>query len=171
LGDPHELEMDVVDNYRKIHKIILSGKRILPPILEFGQIKLPDNLVSKLNELGYLTPTPIQAQSMPLILRGLDLIGIAETGSGKTLAYLIPAILHCISNNNLNMTKKQFPCFNQQRPRVLILAPTRELAGQIFSYADILSDCLGLKSFLLIGGVSKSEQLENIKNLSSIPTI
>jgi len=78
--------------------------------------------LSEINQLGFKTPTPIQAQGWPMALSGRDLVGIAETGSGKTMAYVLPAIVHINAQPLLEPG---------DGPIVLILAPTRELALQI----------------------------------------
>lgn len=98
----------------------------------------------------FKTPSPIQAQSWPILLQGKDLIGIAQTGTGKTLAYLLPGLL--------SLVKQTTPRAERPGPSVLILAPTRELAQQIdreakkYSYQDI-------KSLCIYGGSNRSEQV------------
>lgn len=72
---------------------------------------------------GFKTPSPIQAQAWPILLKGEDLIGIAQTGTGKTLAFLLPAMIH---TENQTVPRGQ-----RGGPNVLVLAPTRELAQQI----------------------------------------
>src|ERR1044072_1776392 len=86
--------------------------------MDFSQLGLPPAQLSAGESLGYNEPTPIQRQAIPVILSGRDVIGCAETGTGKTAAFLLPIIQ--------NITAKARPCL-----RVLVLAPTRELALQI----------------------------------------
>src|SRR6185503_18690335 len=96
--------------------------------------------------LGYLNPTPIQVKCIPLIRSGEDVIGCAETGTGKTAAFLLPVI------NNLSA---------QKRPgvRVLVLAPTRELALQIQKNYSELNHLKGNESVLVIGGANIKTQI------------
>ena len=99
---------------------------------------------------GYLTPTPIQEQSIPHLLAGKDLLGCAQTGTGKTAAFLLP-ILH-----RLAATPKQV---SRNRPRALILAPTRELAAQIATSTTTYGRYLGIPFAVVFGGVSQYPQV------------
>eukprot|EP00930_Biecheleria_cincta_P019708 TRINITY_DN1497_c2_g1_i1.p1 TRINITY_DN1497_c2_g1~~TRINITY_DN1497_c2_g1_i1.p1 ORF type:complete len:739 (+),score=135.35 TRINITY_DN1497_c2_g1_i1:36-2219(+) len=102
---------------------------VFPPLDAFENLEgiLPEYTFKALAGMGIETPMPIQAQSLPLALAGLDIVGIAKTGSGKTLAYLLPALPHI---------EAQSPLPKQRRgPIALILAPTRELAVQISDQA------------------------------------
>src|SRR3954468_8595329 len=94
--------------------------------MNFTELGLKALLTRACESLGYTEPTPIQRQAIPLVLRGSDLIGCAETGTGKTAAFLLPIIQR--------ITGQQLP-----GTRVLILAPTRELALQIeASYQELV---------------------------------
>ncbi|MFI5333376.1 MAG: DEAD/DEAH box helicase [Candidatus Babeliales bacterium] len=106
--------------------------------------QIKDNIARK----GYTTPTPIQDQVIPLILEGKDVIATANTGTGKTAAFLIPLI------NNV-LTKKI--------ARVLVIAPTRELADQIHAELKSFKDKTGMFSALCIGGVNINAQIQNLK--------
>ncbi len=106
--------------------------------------KLKDNISSK----KYLVPTPIQDQTIDHILNGRDLIGIANTGTGKTAAFLIPLI------NKVYLNKTQ---------RVLVIAPTRELALQIYEELHDFSKGLGIRSVLCIGGMSLGRQKNELR--------
>src|SRR5918998_5709774 len=86
--------------------------------MNFSQLGLEDAIVRRCESLGYTEPTPIQKQAIPVVLDNSDMIGCAETGTGKTAAFLLPIIQR--------ISKSQRPGI-----RVLILAPTRELASQI----------------------------------------
>ena len=88
----------------------------------FHDFKLNDAITRALAEEKYLTPTPIQAQTIPTVMSGRDLIGIAQTGTGKTAAFALP-ILHRLAADPRPPVRKS--C------RVLVLSPTRELSGQI----------------------------------------
>ena len=86
-------------------------------ITSFKQLALKDTLLKSLDEIGYETPSPIQSQTIPLLLEGKDVVGQAQTGTGKTAAFALPIL------SNLNIKQKD--------PQVLVLAPTRELAIQV----------------------------------------
>jgi ATP-dependent RNA helicase RhlE len=92
------------------------------PVTEFSDLKLNPALLKNLTKEGYTTPTPIQLQSIPVLMEGSDLLGIAQTGTGKTAAFSLP-ILHRLASSY----KPLAPC----ACRALVLSPTRELAGQI----------------------------------------
>ena len=87
--------------------------------MHFEDLKLNKQLLNAVEELGYKSPTPVQQKTIPAILAGHDIIGIAQTGTGKTAAYLLPLLY-----------KIKYP--QGQIPRALILAPSKELAIQIF---------------------------------------
>jgi ATP-dependent RNA helicase DDX46/PRP5 len=88
--DPKE-----VQRYRKeAGDIKVRGKEVLNPVFNWYHCGYSDKVLSIIEKREYKKPFPIQAQSMPLLLAGRDVIGVAETGSGKTLAYLLPAIRH-----------------------------------------------------------------------------
>lgn len=104
---------------------------------DFKGFGLPEPLVEDLTRVGFLSPTPIQAQGIPTILSGHDLLAIAPTGTGKTGAFGIPAL-----NSIATQKEKQ----------VLILAPTRELAAQIYDFIKSVAMNRGVRGALLIGG-------------------
>src|ERR1700709_2365125 len=97
-----------------------------------------------LKEENYLTPTPIQTQTIPLALAGRDVVGIAQTGTGKTAAFALP-ILHLILQNRIKPQPKG--C------RGLVLAPTRELAGQILESFNAYGRHMRLTAALAVGAV------------------
>ena len=104
---------------------------------------------------GFKAPFPIQEQTIPCIMSGRDVIGIAETGSGKTLAYLLPMIRHIMD---------QRPIKDGEGPVGIIMAPTRELAGQIFAVFSLLSEHHpSLKCGLLVGGSPVKENIEDFE--------
>ncbi|MDP7549052.1 MAG: DEAD/DEAH box helicase, partial [Alphaproteobacteria bacterium] len=88
---------------------------------EFTGLELAQPILRAITDEGYTTPTPIQLKSIPPLLAGRDLLGVAQTGTGKTAAFALP-LLHRLAGKAGNSPNK---------PRALILAPTRELAGQI----------------------------------------
>ncbi len=117
-----------------------------------------DTVFSKLHPLlqhavadqEYMTPTPIQEKSIPYLLEGRDLMGCAQTGTGKTAAFLLP-ILHRLTVNPKEMVRN--------KPRVLILAPTRELAAQIATSTTTYGRYLGTPFAVVFGGVSQYPQV------------
>ncbi len=122
---------------------------------EFNYIKLLPEILAKVASKGYHTPTPIQAQSIPVILKGHDLLGIAQTGTGKTASFSLPIIDR--------LTRKPV-ALEPHQTRALILAPTRELATQIHKNVLSYSDGMNIKSAIIIGGVRKTTQMETLKD-------
>jgi ATP-dependent RNA helicase RhlE len=122
-------------------------------LTSFQDFGLADPISRALKEQNYLTPTPIQAQTIPLALAGRDVVGIAQTGTGKTAAFALP-ILHRILANR---TKPQ-----PKGCRVLVLSPTRELSGQIRDSFDAYGRHMRLTSALAIGGVPMGRQVRSV---------
>jgi ATP-dependent RNA helicase RhlE len=118
----------------------------------FETLQLHPNLLKGIHHLGFLRPTPIQAQAIPPILAGRDVIGLAQTGTGKTAAFVLP-ILHRLL---------QLP--SRKTPRALIVAPTRELALQSMDHLKALSRFVHLKGTAIFGGVSFQPQISAIHN-------
>lgn len=114
----------------------------------FTHFLLPAQLEKAIVRMGFQTPTPVQAKTIPLALENRDIISLAETGSGKTAAYLIPVLSSIIKKN----------------ARVLILAPTRELANQIVEVAKELMHFLpDVSGSLIIGGVPMKRQIAQLR--------
>jgi ATP-independent RNA helicase DbpA len=121
---------------------------------QFSDLSLAKDLVELVSELGYAHPTPVQAQSIPLLLQGKDLIGQSETGSGKTAAFALP-ILNRLERN-LGQSRDSGP-----RPvQALVLCPTRELGAQVAREIRRLARRhLGLQVLVLTGGAPMGDQL------------
>jgi ATP-dependent RNA helicase RhlE len=117
----------------------------------FDALNLIEPLRRALRALNYSVPTPIQAQTIPLLLAGHDLMGSAQTGSGKTAAFALP-ILQRLEADRGPRTPKA--------PRVLVLAPTRELAAQIHESFGDYGRFLGIKRAVVYGGVGKKPQID-----------
>src|SRR5271155_5320707 len=128
----------------------MESTLILTSFQDFG---LADPISRALKEENYLTPTPIQAQTIPLALAGRDVVGIAQTGTGKTAAFALP-ILHRILQNRVKPQPKA--C------RVLVLSPTRELSGQILDSFNAYGRHMRLTSALAIGGVPMGRQVRSV---------
>jgi ATP-dependent RNA helicase RhlE len=123
------------------------------PLTSFNDFGLAETISHALREENYLTPTPIQAQTIPLALAGRDVVGIAQTGTGKTAAFALP-ILHRILQNRSRPQPKS--C------RVLVLSPTRELSGQILDSFNAYGRHMRLTSALAIGGVPMGGQVRTL---------
>jgi len=123
-------------------------------MLNFTELNLNVKITDALQKKGYTQPTPIQARSIPHLLNGEDLLGIAQTGTGKTAAFSLPIL------NNLAKNKTQVKANNI---RALILTPTRELAAQIGDNIELYSKGLGLRHTVLFGGVSINNQIREMK--------
>ena len=119
----------------------------------FHEFGLADPIVRALAEEKYVTPTPIQTQTIPLVLAGGDIVGIAQTGTGKTAAFALP-ILHRLATAPKRADRKT--C------RVLVLSPTRELSGQILDSFRAYGRHLHLQTALAIGGVPMGRQVRAI---------
>ena len=125
--------------------------------MHFDSLGLIDPILKALKEEGYATPTPIQAQSIPLILKGGDLLGCAQTGTGKTAAFSIP-ILQLLSERKPQGQTPGQP-FQKKKPiRALIVTPTRELAIQIGESLTNYGRHTGLSSTVIFGGVPQGRQ-------------
>src|SRR5437879_12435518 len=121
-----------------------------PLLTSFQDFGLAEPISRALKEENSLTPTPIQAQTLPLALAGRDVVGIAQTGTGKTASFALP-ILHRLLENRIKPQPKT--C------RVLVLSPTRELSGQILDSFNAYGRHVRLASTLAIGGVPMGPQV------------
>jgi len=120
-------------------------------LTSFDALGLAEPLQRALKNEGYLEPTPIQAKAIPLLIEGKDLLGIAQTGTGKTAAFALP-ILHRLSMQRVQRSPR--------RPHALILAPTRELAGQINERFRAYGRGLSLRTAVVFGGVGQGQQVK-----------
>ncbi|MFU8778836.1 MAG: DEAD/DEAH box helicase, partial [Roseovarius sp.] len=116
-------------------------------MIKFSDLTLNPKVLKAVEEAGYETPTPIQAEAIPHALQGRDVLGIAQTGTGKTASFTLP-MLSLLSRGRARA----------RMPRSLVLCPTRELAAQVAENFDTYSKHLKLTKALLIGGVSFKEQ-------------
>ncbi|MBN1920134.1 MAG: DEAD/DEAH box helicase [Anaerolineae bacterium] len=118
--------------------------------MNFEQFALEPRILAGVKNMGFTEPTPIQAEAIPHVLKGRDVLGLAQTGTGKTAAFILP-ILQRLAQGPLN------------RMRALILAPTRELAEQIHQVTVELSRNTRVRSVTIYGGVSKSPQVAALR--------
>jgi ATP-dependent RNA helicase DeaD len=121
----------------------------------FAQFPLPSEIMRAVAELGYTEPSPIQAQTIPLLLEGHDVLGMAQTGTGKTAAFSLPLIARVQPELS--------------KPQMLVLAPTRELAGQVAeAIKDYSKYITGIKVLPLYGGQDYSIQLKALRRGAQI---
>ena len=121
-----------------------------PNPISFAELGLPDSVLKSLSRLGYETPSPIQAECIPLLAQGKDIIGQAQTGTGKTAAFALPLL----SRVDLKL----------KSPQILVLAPTRELAIQVSeAFQSYASQIKGFHVLPIYGGQSYDIQLRQLK--------
>ncbi|MEQ2301118.1 putative ATP-dependent RNA helicase ddx46, partial [Ameca splendens] len=145
-----KMTTEEVNAYRlELEGIIVKGKGCPKPIKTWVQCGVSMKILNSLKRHGYEKPTPIQAQAIPAIMSGRDLIGIAKTGSGKTIAFLLPMFRHIMD---------QRPLEEAEGPISVIMTPTRELALQITKECKKFSKPLGLRVVCVYGGTGISEQ-------------
>lgn len=118
--------------------------------MKFKEFGIKKDILNAVRKAGYEETTPIQEKAIPLIMEGRDVIGLAQTGTGKTAAFALPLL------NNIEYRKKT-------RVRAVILAPTRELAIQIFENFKRFGRYLDLRVVCLYGGTNKGKQIDNLK--------
>ncbi|ABE49222.1 DEAD/DEAH box helicase [Methylobacillus flagellatus] len=122
--------------------------------LQFSDLGLAEPILRAIADTGYTHPTPIQAQAIPLVLNGGDLLAGAQTGTGKTAGFTLP-VLHLLHAKPVKVKPGQ--------PRCLILTPTRELAAQVEESVQTYGKHLKLTSMVMFGGVGINPQIERLK--------
>jgi ATP-dependent RNA helicase RhlE len=126
--------------------------------MSFSTFGLSDEIIRAVTECGYTNPTPIQAQAIPAVLAGGDLLAGAQTGTGKTAGFTLP-ILHRLSDKSI-----KGPSSGRPPIRALILVPTRELAAQVEESVRDYGKYLKLSSMMMIGGVNINPQIARLKS-------
>ncbi|PFH34567.1 DEAD/DEAH box helicase domain-containing protein [Besnoitia besnoiti] len=183
-ADISSLSHDAAGELRRSLQISITGLNAPRPIASFLHLKecLSKALFTGINKRGFVLPTPIQSAAIPCLMKGRDLLGLAETGSGKTAAYLIPLLARLQHLKEEERWPKQHVHYADRRPEKvgglllaggpagLVLCPTRELAVQIDGEVHALiakskqgSAALSLKHVLLAGGFDKTEQYKALK--------
>lgn len=119
------------------------------PTHKFNDFELADAVKKNLEKTGFVAPSAIQDQSIPLVLKGHDVIGLANTGTGKTAAFLLPILTHLLES--------------PERGSVLIMAPTRELAQQINDEARRFSEGMRIFTTVVVGGTNIERQIRDLK--------
>ncbi len=125
--------------------------------MNFEELNLAPAIMQAVRELGYETPTPIQAQAIPAVLAGQDLLAGAQTGTGKTAAFTLP-MLHKLSLSEPGQNR-----FGGKAIRALVLTPTRELAAQVEESVRDYGKYLKLDSTVIFGGVGMNPQISKVK--------
>ena len=125
--------------------------------MRFDELGLAPELLRAISEQGYNEPTPIQAQAIPIVLSGLDLMGGAQTGTGKTAAFTLPLLQRILPLASPSPSPARHPV------RVLMLAPTRELAIQVYESVKTYSKYVPIRSLCAYGGVDIKPQIAEIR--------
>lgn len=123
-------------------------------VTTFAELGLTERLLRALKDAHYNVPTPIQTRAIPMLLDGMDLLGIAQTGTGKTAAFTLPLLQNLVEDGI-----KASPC----KTRALILAPTRELAVQISASIKTYGRFLNMRHAVVMGGVAQRPQVEALR--------
>lgn len=124
-------------------------------MISFDNLNLIEPIKKSIRDEGYTAPTPIQEKAIPVILKGLDLLGCAQTGTGKTAAFAIPILQMLYTEKKSGYAKRQI--------KSLILTPTRELAIQIGESISAYGRYTGLRNTVIFGGVSQKPQIDALK--------
>lgn len=152
--DIEKLTPEQSEQLRAKLEIKVFGKNPQKPVCSFAHFKFDEQLMRVIRRSEYTQPTPIQAQAIPAILSGRNVVGIAMTGSGKTAAFLWPMLIHIRNQSHLK---------RGDGPIGVILEPTRELALQVYSEAKKFANTYKLNVVCAYGGGSKYLQSEDLK--------
>ena len=136
------------------------GNNPTAPIQTFDELFFPDTLKSNLGKAEFRKPTPVQKYGIPIILNGRDIMACAQTGSGKTVAILLPVMAGLV---NSSLPEASYLGGDAASPAALCVAPTRELALQIYTEALKFSSGTYLRPVVCYGGVSVQYQLQNVE--------
>lgn len=123
--------------------------------MTFKDLEIIEPILRAVKEQGYTNPTPIQAQSIPILLKGHDLLGCAQTGTGKTAAFSIPILQHIYQDERAGKGKRKI--------KALVVTPTRELAIQIGESFANYGKYTGLKTTVVFGGVNQNPQTNSLR--------
>ncbi|MFD2587010.1 DEAD/DEAH box helicase [Croceitalea marina] len=124
--------------------------------MTFKDLGLAEPILKALETEGYTHPTPIQSQAIPILLKGKDLLGVAQTGTGKTAAFGIPILHHLFLAKNQQERRRSI--------KALVVTPTRELAIQIGESFTAYGRHTGLRNTVIFGGVKQGKQVNTLKN-------
>ncbi|KAK1512766.1 DEAD/DEAH box helicase [Colletotrichum tamarilloi] len=161
--EPAELaalsEEEVTELRAELDGIKVSGKNVPKPVQKWAQCGLNERTLDVIAGLGYEKPTPIQMQSLPILMSGRDVVAVARTGSGKTMAFLLPMFRHIMD---------QPPIRDTDGPIGLIMTPTRELAVQIHRDCKPFLKAMGLRAVCAYGGAPIRDQIAELKRGAEI---
>ncbi|CDW58801.1 ATP dependent RNA helicase DDX42 [Trichuris trichiura] len=158
-SDIAALTSDEVKKLRQTFDIKVLGAYPPKPVTSFAHFGFDEQLMNVIRKSQFTQPTPIQAQGVPVVMSGRDIVGIAKTGSGKTAAYLWPALYHIMDQRDLQPN---------EGPICLIVVPTRELAIQVYNEARKYGKPYGLRVVCAYGGGSKWEQTKALQEGAEI---
>jgi len=127
------------------------------PPMAFAQLQLSAPLARAVAEMGYETMTPIQAQAIPIVLQGRDVMGAAQTGTGKTAAFALPLLQRMLKHENASTSPARHPV------RALVLLPTRELADQVAEQVKLYGKYTHLRCAVVFGGIDMKPQTLELK--------
>ena len=125
--------------------------------LSFSELSLAPTLARAVAEMGYENMTPIQAQAIPVVLQGRDVMGAAQTGTGKTAAFSLPLLQRLLKHENASTSPARHPV------RALVLLPTRELADQVAQQIELYAKYTQLRSAVVFGGMDMKPQTAELK--------
>lgn len=125
--------------------------------VRFADFGLDATILRALTDQGYVHPTPIQAQAIPVVLQGRDVMGAAQTGTGKTAGFSLPILQLLMAQANTSMSPARHPV------RALILTPTRELAVQVADNVAAYARHTPLRSTVVFGGMDMKPQTEALR--------
>ncbi len=135
--------------------------------MKFADLELHPELLNAVRDAGYEEPTPIQAQAIPIVLKGKDLLGCAQTGTGKTAAYALPTLQRLTNHANVQIPskngKKSTKKPTKRKIKALVVAPTRELAVQIKDSFGTYGKYTKLRSTVVYGGVGQNPQVKKLQ--------
>ncbi|KAG5648687.1 hypothetical protein DXG03_000033 [Asterophora parasitica] len=139
--------------------IKIRGVECPRPVTKWSHYGLPANCLDVIKRLNYTAPTSIQAQAIPAVMSGRDVIGVAKTGSGKTIAFLLPLFRHI---------KDQSPLDQMEGPIAIVMTPTRELAVQIHRECKPFLKVMNLRAVCAYGGSPIKDQIAELKKGAEI---
>ena len=140
------------------HPVVALPDEIIPVIPTFAEIGLHPSILQAVADTGYTVPTPIQAQALPSVMAGNDVMGAAQTGTGKTAAFTLPILHRLMPMANTSASPARHPV------RALILTPTRELADQVYESVKRYGLKTPLRATVVFGGVDIGPQKEALRN-------
>ncbi len=146
-----ETQNEPAENTEPSEAHVTETEETAAPGVTFADFKLNRQLLNAIEEAGFTAPTPVQEKTIPLIMAGHDVMGIAQTGTGKTAAFVLPILM-----------KVKYA--QGSHPRALIVAPTRELGIQIEDHIKTLAKYTDIRHFAIYGGLGPKTQIETIQN-------